>query len=64
MSRIKFRDQLAVSAKSLGLCVAELPPSVCVTKPVRQRGVWPSKRTDIVSYASITRVRASAGPLK
>jgi hypothetical protein len=29
------------------------------TKLVRRRGVWPFKRTDIVSYTSITRVRAS-----
>jgi len=29
------------------------------TRLVRQRGVWPFKRTDVVSYASITRVLAS-----
>ncbi|MGB5219928.1 MAG: hypothetical protein WBN60_02795, partial [Polyangiales bacterium] len=28
-------------------------------KLVRRRGVWPFKRTDIVNYATITRVRAS-----
>jgi hypothetical protein len=31
----------------------------CDTKLVRQRGVWPFKKTDSVNYATITRVRAS-----
>jgi hypothetical protein len=29
------------------------------TKLIRQRGLWPFKRTDIVNYTTITRVRAS-----
>ena len=34
------------------------------TKLIRHRGVWPFKRTDVVNYASITRVRASDSSLE
>ncbi len=41
------------------LVLAVLHVDFCETKLIRQRGVWPFKRTDVVNYATITRVRAS-----